>query len=325
MKGNHSKYKLVVNHVVEGITKGLYRKGDWLPSVNEFRNQYNLSRSTVFTGLNELRSRGIINSEPGVGFYIFSEKIAFDHNIFLLFNEFNFFKEDLYNSFMEALGGKANVDLFFHNFNRYTFDTLLSEVSGKYTTYIIMSGKFEGVAQQLDHLGGRIFLLDHYHPELKGLYSSVGQNFEKDTYEALLSGLSKLRKYTHIIMVQKDPKEPQERYNGLINFADKCNFKHSYIDTVKGRPIHRGEVFMVVDDRDLVYLIKQAEERNLKLGNDFGIISYNDTLLKEVLAGGITTLSTDFTKMGRTMATLLNMNEICTVENPWRLNLRKSI
>ncbi|MEO5045446.1 transcriptional regulator, partial [Bacteroides thetaiotaomicron] len=47
--------------------------------------------------------------------------------------------------------------------------------------------------------------------------------------------------------------------------------------------------------------------------------------LKEVLAGGITTLSTDFKLMGRTMASLINKKTIETIENPWNLNIRNSL
>ena len=70
MKRNESKYKQVVNHVIEGINNGSYKKGDWILSINEFRKNYNLSRDTVFAGLSELKSKGIIDSTPGVGYYI---------------------------------------------------------------------------------------------------------------------------------------------------------------------------------------------------------------------------------------------------------------
>jgi DNA-binding LacI/PurR family transcriptional regulator len=63
----------------------------------------------------------------------------------------------------------------------------------------------------------------------------------------------------------------------------------------------------------------------LKPGQDFGIISYNDTPLKEVLAGGITTLSTDFRLMGKTMAKLIDTKAIMTIKNPWQLNIRGSL
>ena len=89
--------------------------------------------------------------------------------------------------------------------------------------------------------------------------------------------------------------------------------------------IKKGEIFMTVNDRDLVDLLKQAQLQQFVPGKDFGIISYNDTPLKEILAGGITTLSTDFLQMGQTMASLLTQKEIKTIENPWELNIRHSL
>ncbi len=325
MKGNESKYKLIVNHVIDGINDQKYKKGDWIPSINEFRKNFNLSRDTVFVGLKELKSKGIIDSNPGVGYYIASTKISLKHNIFLLFNELNEFKEDLYNSFMDAIPKSVTVDLYFHNYNRRVFETLVNDANDKYTTYIIMSGKFEGIEPLLDRLSGNVFLLDHFHPELKGKYSSVFQNFEKDTYEALIFGLPNLKKYNHIVMVQKDQKEPLERYQGLCSFCEEYKFSHEYISETHHRTIKIGEVYMVVSDRDLVDLLKQADKQKLILGKDFGIISYNDTPLKEILAGGITTLSTDFKLMGKTMASLINKKGIETIENRWTLNIRKSL
>jgi len=325
MRSNESKYKQVVGYVIDGIRDGVLKKGDWIPSVNELRKKYNLSRDTVFAGIRELKSKGIIESIPGIGYYIISVKVPEKHNIFLLFNEFNEFKEDLYNSFMEAVGKSASVDIYFHNYNRKVFETLINEADKKYTTYVIMSGKFEGVSPLLSRLSGNVFLLDHFHSELKGRFSSVFQNFEKDTYEALVYGLDHLKKYKRIIMVQKDKKEPVERYTGLRIFCTEHNFIHHYISTTHNRIIKDGDVFMVVNDRDLVDLLKQATVQNFTPGKEFGIISYNDTPLKEILAGGITTLSTDFKMMGKTMASLINKRTIETIENPWNLNIRKSL
>ncbi|MDR1436842.1 MAG: GntR family transcriptional regulator [Candidatus Symbiothrix sp.] len=325
MKKNQSKYKLIVNHVIDGIHSGALKKGDWTPSIHAFMQMYRLSRDTVFAGLSELKFRGIIDSTPGVGYYILTTQNLSDHNIFLLFNEFNEFKEELYNSFIESVEKSAAVDIYFHNYNRKVFETLIAEANGKYTTYIIMSGKFKGIDPLLKTLNGKVFLLDHFHPELKGKYSSVSQNFEKDTYEALVYGLPSIKKYRHIYMVQKEEKEPQERYNGLCSFCRDYHFSCEYIHTTQDREIKPGEIYMVVKDRDLVDLLKQAGRQALTPGKEFGIISYNDTPLKEILAGGITTLSTDFRLMGKTMAALINKKGIETVENPWRFHLRRSL
>lgn len=324
-RGKASKSKLIVNHVIDGIQNEYYKLGDRIPSVNELRRKFNLSRDTVFVGLKELTNKGIVKPEHGVGYFVSSTRVNVTQNIFLLFNEFNEFKEDLYNSFINEIDGKAIVDLYFHNYNRQVFENLIREANGKYTIYVIMSGKFTNIGPLLQKLKGRVLLLDHFVPELKGLYSSVSQNFAKDTYDGLLSGINHLKKYKRLLMVQREEKEPEERYEGLLRLCEEYLFEHKYIASIEGESIRKGDVFIVVNDRDLVELIKKAERQGVKLGVDFGIISYNDTPLKEVLLGGITTLSTDFKQMGKTMATLINTDSIETIDNPCRLNIRKSL
>lgn len=325
MKENKSKYKLVVSHVIDRIATEEYKNGDRIPSINDFRTEYSLSRDTVFAGLRELMAKGIIASNHGVGYFVKSTKVQSGHHIFLLFNEFNEFKEDLFNSFAEWAGSDVTVDLYFHNYNRKVFETLINDANNKYTDYIIMSGKFQGIEPILESLSGRVFLLDHFHTELKGKYSSVSQNFETDTYEALVSGLQLIKKYKRIFMVQQEEKEPLERYDGLKVFCEHNGFDHDYLPATSGRRIKKGDLFIVVRDRDLVDILKQAELQKLLPGKDFGIISYNDTPLKELLSGGITTLSTDFKLMGKTMAELIKTKVITTVENPWRLEVRSSL
>jgi len=92
-----------------------------------------------------------------------------------------------------------------------------------------------------------------------------------------------------------------------------------------GRTIRKGELFIVVKDEDPAELIKQAAIQNLSPGVNFGIISYNDTPLREVLAGGITTLSTDFKLMGKPMARPIDTEVIHTIENPWQHNILNSL
>jgi DNA-binding LacI/PurR family transcriptional regulator len=75
----------------------------------------------------------------------------------------------------------------------------------------------------------------------------------------------------------------------------------------------------------LVQLVKKAREYKYKLGKKFGIVSFNDTMLKEVVAGGITTISTDFNEMGKALATMLLNHRFGQVRNPSRLIVRNSL
>ena len=63
---------------------------------------------------------------------------------------------------------------------------------------------------------------------------------------------------------------------------------------------------------------------SLKLGKDIGIISYNDIPIKEIVANGITTISTDFAKMGADVIHLILKKKKLQLKNPCRLVERAS-
>ncbi|HEV7380824.1 MAG TPA: substrate-binding domain-containing protein, partial [Dyadobacter sp.] len=71
--------------------------------------------------------------------------------------------------------------------------------------------------------------------------------------------------------------------------------------------------------------IKKCREQKLVVGKDIGIISYNETPLKEILLDGITTISTDHDLMGRTAAEMIKTNRQALVKNPFTLIRRKSL
>ena len=319
------RYKQIVHEVEQNILDGKYKLGDRIPSINSWRIRTGLSRSSIVLALDELKSRGIIESEQSVGYFVNSTRVEVAHRILLIFNELNLFKEDLYNSIIQSLGTGVMIDIVFHHTDRGTFDMLLDNMAGKYTVYVVMPGEFEGIGPQLKKLGGKVILVDHFSDSLKGVFSSVGQDFANDTYDALVSGLPRIRAYREIILVQKSRIEPEVRYEGLKRFCQEFGFETGYLKTMTDMPIKKGTIYLTPEDREIVNILTASQRQGLKVGEDFGLISYNDTVLKEVLAGGLTTLSTDFVQMGRTVAELIRSKDVRTVRNPWRLIMRKSL
>jgi DNA-binding LacI/PurR family transcriptional regulator len=55
------------------------------------------------------------------------------------------------------------------------------------------------------------------------------------------------------------------------------------------------------------------------------VISYNETPLKKIILNGITTISTDFQRMGERVASMILQNELVKEEVPFYLNLRPSL
>jgi DNA-binding LacI/PurR family transcriptional regulator len=86
-----------------------------------------------------------------------------------------------------------------------------------------------------------------------------------------------------------------------------------------------GDVYIILDDRHLVNVILQSKKQKLKIKRDFGIISYNETPLKTVVENGITTISTDFSLMGKTLAEMLLHSTNQKIENPSDIIFRNSL
>jgi len=320
-----SKYKQIVNSVIKGIHDGKFGKGDHIPSINAICNKWNLSRDTVLMAYNELKAKGIITSIPGKGYFIESTNIDHSVKIFLLFDELNGFKEDLYNSFMKSLKGKGTVDIYFHHFNRNLFENLIRENNGKYTTYVIMPTKFTDILPLLKEIKGNVFILDQINDELNNQFPAIYQNFEKDVYEALTSGIDLLERYNKLIMIYPGGKEPEGQYKGFLKFCKDKKFEYELLNDLPNKRLNKGEVYIAISDDHLVQLVKRSKNEGLKLGKDIGLISYNDTSLKEVVADGITTISTDFKGMGKRLAEMVQNKKKQQIENKSSLIVRSSL
>ena len=87
----------------------------------------------------------------------------------------------------------------------------------------------------------------------------------------------------------------------------------------------RGEAFINLMEDDLVILLGKIQGTDLKVGEDIGIISYNETPWKRFMLNGITTISSDFKKMGEMSADLVLNNSKEQKEVPFSLTLRNSL
>ena len=324
-KSGIPKYKQIVASIEDAIINGVLKKGDKLPSLNKIKDQYFLSRDTVLTAFNELKNRGIIHSVVGKGYYVSTENIDIEQKVFLLFDELNSFKEDLYNSFLQNLGDNIQVDIFFHHFNKKVFTKLINDNVGDYSYYIIMPANLEGIESVIDNLPKeKVYILDQLHDNLSQ-YSAIYQNFEKDIYEGLSSILMDILNYKKLILLFSEEKQPKGILRGFQRFCNQYNLNSEVVVSIKNRIPEEGEVYIVLDDKNLIRIIKKSKENKLALAKEIAVISVNDTMLKEIVEGGITTISTDFNLMGITLADMILNNKQIKVENPSSLILRKSI
>ncbi|MFK7750423.1 MAG: GntR family transcriptional regulator [Kordia sp.] len=324
-KSGKPKYKQIVASVENAIINGDLKKGDKLPSLNSIKNRHAVSRDTVLTAFNELKNRGIVKSIVGKGYYIASENIDINQKVFLLFDEFNSFKEDLYNSFLTSLGSNVQVDIFFHHFNIDVFDKLIHDNVGNYSYYIIMPANLKNTNVAIKRLQkDKVYILDQTHEELSE-YPSIHQNFKKNIYQGLVKGILLIKNYQKIVLLFSSNKQPIGILDGFKLFCTTYGIQHEIIQTLDNRVPSSGEIYVLLDDKNLIRVIKKVKKAKLTIAEDIGIISYNDTLLKEIVEGGITTISTNFNDMGKRLAQMILSNEFAQVENTNDLIIRNSL
>ena len=70
------------------------------------------------------------------------------------------------------------------------------------------------------------------------------------------------------------------------------------LHTLKNEILDPGTVYISLMEDDLVELVEKAISQEIKIGEQIGVISYNETPLKKIILDGITTISTDFKMMG---------------------------
>jgi len=319
------KYRQIINSIYQAISTGELKVGDKIPSLNQICSEFDLSRDTVMVAFNELKAKGVISSIPGKGYYINSVDVTVNERIFVLFDELNAFKEDLYTSFLNAMDDRTTVDIYFHHFNFQVFKDLIADSVGRYTSYVIMPATFDFTADALAALpDDKVYIIDRLKDDL-AKFPVVYQDFERDIYEALTDGQDLLQKYEKLVMIFPGGKEPEGRMVGFRKFCEERSITFEILRSLVGRDIKKGEAYFVPSDRNLVKLVKMATLKGLKLGSDLGIVSFNDTMLKEVVAGGITTISTDFALMGQTLAKMITEKSMEHVANPASLIRRNSL
>ena len=324
------KYQQVVDTIVSDIELGIVKVGDKIPSINETSEEYYLSRDTVEKAYKILRKRGIITAVRGKGFYVSSTGKNEERRVLLMFNKLSDHKKTIYNSFVKNIGEGFTVDLQVHNADSRTLEKIIIESLGRYDYYVLMPHlirETDSVKAAINKIPKeRLVLLNKDMEGIDGNYGCVFEDFELDIHQALYTGIDKIKKYNKLILVF-----PTDNYycagihHGFRNFCDAEGFDYDIIERVGPHEISEGELYIVIEEVDLVELIKKANAQNLRLGKDIGTITYNDTPFKEILAGGITVLSTDFIKMGETLADMIKNRKRTKVKNPFTLIIRNSI
>ena len=323
------KYRQIVRSVVNAIKQGDLKVGVKLPSINEVSVEFLLARETVVKAYNKLREMGIVVSRPGKGMYVCSEDIDKEYHIFLLFNKLSPHKKVVYDAFINEMGKEAKVRLFIYNNDFDTFKRLVEENTGNFTHYVIITHFFgvnppvSKVLEKIPHQ--QLIMLDKQLVGTADECTSVYQDFGNDIKNALESAQKDLQKYERITLVfPASTYHSDEIKTGFKLFCEQVGFAYRIINSFDYDTRLR-EAFIILEESDLIALLNVAKDKNLTLGKDIGVISYNETPLKAFIAGGLSVMSTDFAAMGHKAAELVKSGKIVQTANPFKYIKRGSL
>lgn len=322
------KYKQIVHSIRTDIERGILKKGTQLPSISELSVDYLLARDTVEKAYRELRNLGYITSVQGKGYYVQCGQDK-KGKILLVFNKLSSYKKIIYYSFIKALGDNVDVDLEIHHYSVKRFREIIEKNLGKYNHYVIMP-HFDQTEEQ-DYMSilksipsSQLVLLDREIPELTQVVSSIHQCFDKDIFGALENANDLMAKYQRLVLVFPfDGNYPREIVTGFRNYCINYHKDFEVLENVHEESLLPGTAYIVVEENDLAELVKKTRQSSYELGKEIGVISFNETTLKELL--GITVITTDFENMGRTAAVLILNKEQIIVKNPFFMIRRGSL
>lgn len=324
------KYLQLTNAVLSAIQAGNIEKDAMLPSINELSFVLEISRDTAEKGYRHLKKLGVVASVPGKGYYIANADFKQKRHIMLLFNKLSAHKKIVYDAFIRALGPDVAVDFYVYNNDFNLFKKLLQNQRQDYSHYVIIPHFLEASANAAEVINGlpkdKLILVDKRIPDVDGEYAAVYENFSEDIYHALEQAKDELSKYHTLKLIFPDKSYfPREIIKGFYRFCQQYAFNHLLVADIGEEEIREGEAYINLMEDDLVILLDRIISMQLKIGEQVGVISYNETRVKRFILNGITTISTDFEQMGTIAANLILDNSKRHVQVPFYLFKRASI
>jgi DNA-binding transcriptional regulator YhcF (GntR family) len=314
-------YKQIRNEIEQLIGSAKLQPGNQLPSINRVAGELKLASGTVIRAYEELKELGIITSKQGKGYFISDADIVLQTRIFLLFDRIAAFKEILYESFRNEFDEKTEIQVFFHHYDIKRFEKLIRENFGKFSHYVLMPHLNENVQKCISQLPEKkVILIDNLPDNLKSNIKAVYQDFYGDINRALKQKINQIKNYGAVnlsLSLNKFQFVPKGIRKGFVDFCNEFQINHKIIQSISKANLTENELYIIFDDGELLNTLKLIQSKGWKLKENIGIISFDETPMKQLLAGGISVLSTDFEQMGKTAADLVKGKIAGQIANPF--------
>lgn len=298
-----SKHEQLVNGIINAIDDKLIIQGSMLPSVNSMVSELGFARKTIVKAYTDLKERGIVESKNRKGYFVTNNSTQQTVKVALILYAFHSFQEKFYNNFRKALGENIQLDIFFHHNNIEVFETIITSIAAQYGMYVVAPIKHKRTKELLLNIpSNKLLMVDRY-LNIGKEYSYASQRFKKPMYEALQSLESTLQNFKHFVLFFKEKTDyPKGILRGFEEFMQERGWDGKIESSYENGMLKKGTVYFTINDNDLWEIIKESKQTGMVLGKDIGILSHNESTIKEIISGGITTFSTDFKLMAQRAA-----------------------
>lgn len=253
--------------------------------------------------------------------------------ILVVFNRIGDFRDKIYQGFLDEIGDVALVDLYVQQMDNGTashFSTTMNEKMERYDYIAILlhaSHLSEDVLKVVNTIPReKLLILDKRNQFIKGEYACVYQDFEGDILNALNEAMPLLTKYSGINLLSSEGYPFAHCISkALQQFAQEQHFDFHFYTHIDTNTIRPEEAYLILSEQMLADTLKITQELGYQLGRDIGVVSYHDSPLKEILAGGITVVTTDHEQLGRSAASLILHKKREHIRNPFLFIKRASL
>ena len=148
----------------------------------------------------------------------------------MLLDIFGPYKENFYKELTANLPLNYRLDLYFHHYNKRSFNNIIQDSVGRYDLYLITNLQNDVYSEVLDRLDNTKVLLVDLGKFKKDKFSYVCQGFDTTLYDCLTSGLDKFSKYKEICLVFNAKSEhPKSCIPYFEQFCMDNNFAYNII------------------------------------------------------------------------------------------------
>lgn len=307
-------YIQVAESFEDAIRKGEFKEGELLPSLNELAAMAGIGKDTANKAYSLLLKNRLIDARHGKGFFV-SDRSGSRIRVLLIVDKMSSHQQRMIDAFTKKLKDNAEVTLLMHNQDLDLLETYINSNLGNFDYYTIVP-HFKAGKANLQRLVSalrrvpekKLVLMDHIPNGFNGNFGAVYQDIGADIPKALSQGREVLSRYRRMRVVRMSPGIYQDiTWSAVKSYCDSIGLE-SKMDKVIPKDITAGDVFLLTGSRldfTLVELSRNISECGFELGRDVGLICQNDFVINEIVLGGLTTISSDYAKIGSDAAEMI--------------------